>query len=360
MASALIRQGIGTLDVAANPHRAAARRAIRADPDGAESNVVTEHFDAAASGLTVRAYRTGEDHAGGRGIVRRRRFDADRAAITGAVCADHTVVARLDAVTREQRYPALLIDADRIGIDLAGVANRSGKDFGRAAGSNQLAEVDHFMFARLHLEADIGIIETRDRDRVPRREDQFAARGFDETAVLDPIDRFVDDARREQDHFATRRRLDVAPVHDRTRGLVAIERIVSGEKILVRDVQGRHDEAGRVDRRALPDEDPVAVDQEHASVGREVAEQLGHLRAGHAIEDRARRVLLNKAGRFARADTERLPVHDAAGRVRDLQHAGARGRDTDVAVNNRRTERIGGRDCTHAERAAECDDAACR
>src|SRR5204863_3843831 len=77
--------------------------------------------------------------------------------------------------------------------------------------------------------------------------------------------------------------------------------------------------------------DARRIDEEHLAVRLQRAEDRGRIDANDAVEDRARRVLLQEFGRLARADRERLPVDDGAGRVGDAESAAGRA-EADGAV----------------------------
>ena len=86
-------------------------------------------------------------------------FDADLAAAS-AICTEHALGALADIGLGRQHDAPAGIARQRSGADGAAVLKRAGKDANRALLGQQLAEVEHTVGRRLHLEGHIINIET--------------------------------------------------------------------------------------------------------------------------------------------------------------------------------------------------------
>src|SRR5690606_32797527 len=65
---------------------------------------------------------------------------------------------------------------------------------------------------------------------------------------------------------------------------VAAEDVAAGEEIVVADVQRRGDQSADIEARGRAEENALRVDQEHAAVGGEAAEDRRGVAADHAVE----------------------------------------------------------------------------
>ena len=195
-----------------------------------------------------------------------------------------------------------------------------GKDADCTAVRENPAEVYHFVVGRLDLDQHLGIGKIGDRYLLPGGENDVAAFGLQDSAVLD--------LGRDQDNLAETP--DSALVFD-TVLVCAFESQLPREEIRISDIQAGGDEAGGINAGALPENDAARVDEEDTAVGTELSEYLACLPANHAVEDRACRTLLLDSYRFAGTDVELLPVDDRIGRALDVEDVRLRFRDHRLA-----------------------------
>ena len=86
----------------------------------------------------------------------------------------------------------------------------------------------------------------------------------------------------------------------------------TGQKALVGDVQGRCHQRLDIDLSAAVKQDAVLIDQQHLSVGRQLALDDAGVRVMNAIQRGGRRVGLHELHLARAADVEGLPIDDGA------------------------------------------------
>jgi len=192
------------------------------------------------------------------------------------------------------------LDPSAVGSDLALVAHQR---LERPAGR----DVDHL---RGDLVADgerdqLVAVEV-EREAVARHQRHGAERRRDGAGVAH--------AGRDQRGKAAARGGDPPLIDDRGIGPARdVEIIPAGHEVRVSDVVGGGEEARRVHHGVGAEQDAVAIDDEHAAVRRQRAEDLRRPEpAGHAVEHDRRGAGLIEAHALVDADIERIPVDNRA------------------------------------------------
>ena len=134
--------------------------------------------------------------------------------------------------------------------------------------------------------------------------------------------------------------LDGAQVLDLAFEPGAFEAQPATHPVGIADVERRGGKARDIDHRAPADGDARGIDEEHAAVGEQLAEDDRRVLAHHPVEHRARGVLLQEAGDLVLLNRELLPVDDRAGRVRDGERLAVQG-DRGAAERDAGAARIG-------------------
>ena len=130
---------------------------------------------------------------------------------------------------------------------------------------------------------------------------------------------------------------------------IAGKAMASGEEVGIGEVQRGGDQAGDIYSGTGAEHDAVGVDQEHATVGLQRAEDLAGVAADDAVEDGGAGGLLGETGDFVGLDAEVLPVDDGAGGVGDGEGVAAGG-EAGLAVDDVAAHRVGV--CLKGEQAA--------
>ena len=110
--------------------------------------------------------------------------------------------------------------------------------------------------------------------------------------------------------------------------------LTAGEERILVEVEGGGDQAGGVDGRALAEEDPVGVDQDDPTVGRDRTEDVGGRDADDLVRRDGRRGRLIEADALALRHGEAAPLDERA--VRRLVD-----RDTGRALSGHRGRAAG-------------------
>ncbi len=122
----------------------------------------------------------------------------------------------------------------------------------------------------------------------------------------------------------------------------SLEQIVAGEKIGARQIQRRRNQPPDVDLRIRTEHDPIAVEEDHRSVGMQRPENLAGILIEDSIERNRLDIRLNELRHFVRRDIELLPVDDGLLRgLRDRHVRGAEARHRRVASHHDWPGRIG-------------------
>ncbi len=221
-------------------------------------------------------------------------------------------VHRAAGIAAEQLDDAALL-ANPLGLDNAAVVHDglqqdvSGlrREDHRAIGRDDRAAILHGRSQRrgAHLEMRQAVAGEAEIDRAARAQRGGAAR------CADPP--FIVHRRADERDVAAGRRRDAALVHHSI-GAAAGEMAVSGIEILVGDIVRGHHQPADAHLRAGGEIDPVRIDQEHLTVGVDMAVDRAGIGAQHAVQHHAAGARLAEVHRLAGADTEALPVDDGA------------------------------------------------
>ena len=234
------------------------------------------------------------------------------------------------------------------GRNLSGLGQHGTEHAGVAALGDQLPQIDRFA-AGLDAHAQRGLMRIGNLDALAGGQHDVAVLGGDQPGVLDI------GGDQQQRAAGGLQRTFVADLACRAFGF---ELQPSGVEVLVLDVQrGRH-QTGGVDLGAGAEQHAVRIDQEYATVGDQVAEDLRRVLADHAVEHGRGRARLDEAGGFARLDGELLPVDDGLVAGRDVERA-ALLLNADLALHDLVAGRVGDREsgqrCGHGcHQAAQC------
>ncbi len=303
--------GIAPVHVAADQrHSAACIAGDIDDPVIGDADLVAEDFDRAA--LFAFGLGRGIEHAGtehlalGRGAVAIKNNLA-----TGVVDAgrlDGAAVGNIAAVRREEDLAVDLLEARRRNV--ARVVDRQG--IGIAAGGLQLGAgrtnrprigdaARLLRPGRSRLNKEVLVARLLEENFRARREPGVALGGQNLPRVLDFVGNEID---------VTAGGLDHPGVVDLTVCAAEEMEIAALEEIVVRDVQGRADEARRIDASSGAHHDAAGVDEVNLAVGLEGAVDGGKIAADHPIQRGGRGVGDHELGRLAMVDRESLPVDD--------------------------------------------------
>ncbi len=188
----------------------------------------------------------------------------------------------------------------------------------RAAVGQQVAAVEHLAghAARRHRGRNQAVAGEADRRG-------FAGSQQHRASVDTDLARVGDIAAKQRDIAATRG--PQIAVVDHRRGGAACKPVGASGKVLLRQVQRRRDEPADIDLGAAREQNPVRVDQEHLSVGRQPTVDLARLVADDPVQRDRVRVGLHELHRRAAPDAEGLPVQPQRRRaLLDAHLAGGR------------------------------------
>ena len=180
--------------------------------------------------------------------------------------------------------------------------------------AHQLPDVERLVVVRIYFDLDLRPLQIDQVRALAGGEDHVAVRRLDDAVVLDiGCDQRDQSAARGADH----------PLVDDAAGALLLREIEPARrKVRVRQAQRRHHQPAHVDLGARTEGDTVLVDQEHAPVGLQRAQDQAWIAAGDPVQDLACGIRLDEAGDLARADGKRLPVDNRAVGVGHRQRIG--------------------------------------
>ncbi len=359
----VLHRGVVALVVAADQHRAAAGGARGVDRGVAgDAGIPPEHLHAAAlAGAAGGVDVAGDQRRAG------LRLQGDLAAARAAgveAAAGGDVAAIADEVDRAVPFDGAA-GADHAGVVDHGagqVAGDRGRHHHAAALGVQFAAVgdagefgDGFFVDR---EADQAVALHVERDLRAGGERHGAEPRLDHAAIGGVV--------AGEHDVAAVAGADQAFIDDRGAGRragIAAEDVAPGEEIVVADVQRGGDQAADVEARRGTEEDALRIDQEHAAVGRQAAEDRRGIAADDAVEHHRAAAGLHELHAVALADREALPVDD--GLVAALGDELLRGRgivDGGAAADDAAAggQLLGLRRQAGQQHAAEADGGQCR
>ena len=192
-----------------------------------------------------------------------------------ASVVDHRLEQRLSGMGGEQHLAA--VGADQLMVFRQGIGHG---------------------FVDLHMEQAVaGEIQGH---RIARRQDHAALVGDDGALIADGA--------AEQGDAATVRRGDLAVVDHAGIAAVTLEGVAAGFEVAVADIQGGGHQAADVDLGTPAEQHAVGVDQEHPTVGIELAHDLRAIGAEHAVQRNRVAAGLVEGHLVTGSDIETLPV----------------------------------------------------
>ena len=179
-----------------------------------------------------------------------------------------------------------------------------------------------------------GVVEIERQCRA-RGQHHVAEAGLDQAAVADV-------AAREHHEAAVAGGERAVVDHARRRG-GASQHVATGHEVFVSDVEGRGHQPADIHLGTLPEDHALRIDQQHAAIGVEVAEDGAEIAADDAVEHRRRGRGLQEVDGLAGPDVEVLPVDDRrAALLLDRREAGNL-LDAGLAGDDGAVDRIGER-----------------
>ena len=223
-------------------------------------------------------------------------------------------------------------DRRGIGADDAVMGDQPGVDADAPAVGDDAAEVYRLVVRRIDDHAHVGRAGIDQFDAVAGGEYHIALRAGDHAAVVD--------VRRDQVKLPAGQGGEAALILDASGIRVGGEVIAAVQEIGIGKIERGDHQPGHIHLRARAEQHAVGVDQEHAAVGLQRAENAGGILTDHAVEHAGRCRLLDEARRFIRADGKALPVDDRAWAVGDVERI-ALLRHADHAAGHARADRVG-------------------
>ena len=215
----------------------------------------------------------------------------------------------VDFVFRTQADLAALSDDHGGGLDGAAVLDEPTVQADLLA--DQRTKVDGLLFDVADLDLDGRLVGIGDGDALAGREQYLAFGGVNEAGVFY--------LRGDQDDLAATGGSYGAFVLDTAGTGRVVEFEFAGEVVGILDLQGRNQQSGDINLRALAEGDAVGVDEYDAAIRLQAAEDLAGVAASNAVQHLAAGALLDEAGQFAAINVKALPVDDGAGGVGDRQ-----------------------------------------
>jgi hypothetical protein len=172
--------------------------------------------------------------------------------------------------------------------------------------AHQLPDVERLVVGRIHFDLDLRPLQVDEVCALAGGEYHVAVRRLDDAVVFD--------VGRDECDQAAAGGADHALVDDAAGARLLGEVEPACGKVGIRQTQRGNHQPADVDLSAGPEGDAVLVDQEHAPVGLQRAEDHAGAAAGDAVQDLAQGAGLDEAGDLALPDRESPPVdHRAVG-----------------------------------------------
>jgi hypothetical protein len=182
------------------------------------------------------------------------------------------------------------------------------------------------------VDSEVGVVAVDQLDAVPCRQQNFTVRGVDDAGVFDVGGDEVD--------LSASLCGQATGVADVVRAGNVGEVVAPGEEVGVAEIEGGGDHARDVDGGVCAEHDAAGVDEEHATVGLQAAQDVAGVVGDDAVEYGGAGALLGEAGDFVGSDGEALPVDDGVRGVGDGEGV-AFGGEAGLTGYNRRADGVG-------------------